>query len=132
MEQAESLLHTHVVDCIKDYGPVYSFWLFSFERYNGLLGNFRTNQRSIELQLMRRFLTDLQVHDLQLPENLVPVDDLKFLFPSSAAGTLREVSSLHSKQYLEIISALTYPISSVPAELWMFTDIYQLGGVQSS
>lgn len=45
-------LHTHVVDCIKDYGPVYSFWLFSFERCNGLLGNFRTNQRSVELQLI--------------------------------------------------------------------------------
>ena len=23
-------LHTHLVDCILDYGPVYSFWLFSF------------------------------------------------------------------------------------------------------
>lgn len=56
-------LHSHVVDCIMDYGPVYSFWLFSFERYNGLLGNFSTNQRSIELQLMRKFLSDQQIHD---------------------------------------------------------------------
>ena len=60
-------LHMHLLSCIKDYGPIYSFWLFSFERYNGLLGNYRTNQRSVELQLMRRFLSDLQVHDLTLP-----------------------------------------------------------------
>ena len=24
-------LHTHLLDCITDYGPVYAFWLFSFE-----------------------------------------------------------------------------------------------------
>ena len=32
-------LHTHLADCIRDYGPVHSFWLFSFERYNGILSN---------------------------------------------------------------------------------------------
>ena len=26
-------MHTHLVECIMDYGPVYAFWLFSFERY---------------------------------------------------------------------------------------------------
>lgn len=25
-------LHGHIVDCILDFGPVYNFWLFSFER----------------------------------------------------------------------------------------------------
>ena len=25
-------LHGHLASCIKDYGPVYAFWLFSFER----------------------------------------------------------------------------------------------------
>lgn len=54
-------LHLHLFNCIKDYGPIYSFWLFSFERYNGLLGSFKTNQRSVELQLMRRFMSDLQL-----------------------------------------------------------------------
>ena len=45
-------LHAHLVDCIRDFGPMSSFWLFSFERYNGLLGNEPTNNRSIELQLI--------------------------------------------------------------------------------
>lgn len=36
-------LHGHLVDCLRDYGPVYSFWCFSFERYNGILGDYHTN-----------------------------------------------------------------------------------------
>src|ERR1700722_19290004 len=28
----------HIVDCCKNYGPLYSFWCFSFERINGILG----------------------------------------------------------------------------------------------
>ncbi|XP_058880312.1 uncharacterized protein LOC131737148 [Acipenser ruthenus] len=51
-------LHGHIKECIIGYGPVYAFWLFSFERYNGILGNEPSNQRSVELQFMRRFLKD--------------------------------------------------------------------------
>ena len=28
----------HIADCCLDYGPLYSFWCFSFERMNGILG----------------------------------------------------------------------------------------------
>ena len=49
-------LHGHLKDCITDFGPVYSFWLFSFERLNGVLGSYHTNCHDISLQLMRRFL----------------------------------------------------------------------------
>src|SRR5256884_4714020 len=28
----------HITDCCKDYGPLYSFWYYSFERMNRLLG----------------------------------------------------------------------------------------------
>ena len=51
-------MHCHVVRCMKDFGPVHSFWLFPFERYNGILGSRPTNNRSVEVQLMRRFHTD--------------------------------------------------------------------------
>lgn len=40
---------------IKGYGPIHAFWLFSFERYNGLLGKQRNNNKAIEIQLMRCF-----------------------------------------------------------------------------
>src|SRR5437764_13019763 len=32
-------LSLHITDYYEDYGPLYSFWCYSFERINGLLGN---------------------------------------------------------------------------------------------
>ena len=40
-------LSCHLVDCIRDYGPVYSFWRFSVERYNGILGSYHKNNHNI-------------------------------------------------------------------------------------
>src|SRR5436305_13596393 len=33
-------LALHISDCCCDYGPIYSFWLFSFERLNGYIGKY--------------------------------------------------------------------------------------------
>ena len=60
-------LHSHLINCIVDYGPVHNFWLFSFERFNGVLGDFKTNQRAVEIQLMRKFLLDQDIRDLPFP-----------------------------------------------------------------
>ena len=30
----------HICECVMDYGPLYAFWCFSYERMNGLLGKF--------------------------------------------------------------------------------------------
>ena len=49
-------LHLHLKECLKDYGPAHSFWCYSFERYNGILGRYHTNSHRIEVQLMRKFL----------------------------------------------------------------------------
>ena len=57
-------LHTHLASCVKDFGPCHTFWLFSFERYNGILGNQPTNNRSIEVQLMSCFMKDNMHLDL--------------------------------------------------------------------
>lgn len=51
-------LHCHLKQVIKDYGPIQEVWLFSFERYNGILGKQPNNNRAIEPQLMNRFLRD--------------------------------------------------------------------------
>ena len=58
-------MHCHLSACLREFGPLHSFWLFPFERYNGILEVQPTNNRSIEMQLMRRFLkdnTNLQLH----------------------------------------------------------------------
>jgi hypothetical protein len=58
-------MHCHLSQCVLDYGPVYTFWVFNFERYNGHIGNMRNNySKSIEMQLMRGFLRDSFVHSL--------------------------------------------------------------------
>ena len=61
-------MHTHLADCILDYGPMYSFWLFSFERYNGILGNYSTTNKLIELQIMRKFLRDQNLREFEFPD----------------------------------------------------------------
>lgn len=35
-------LHMHIKNCLLDFGPVYSFWCFSFERFNGIMGAYHT------------------------------------------------------------------------------------------
>lgn len=70
-------LHCHLAECMMDYGPLHSFWCFAFERYNGILGSMPNNNRSIESQLMQRFLTENQALSYSIPdefcEELLPV-----------------------------------------------------------
>ena len=49
-------LHGHLTACIRDFGPVYSFWCFGFEHLNGILGFYHTNNRDISIQIPNRFL----------------------------------------------------------------------------
>ena len=52
-------IHGHLTDCVTDFGPLSIFFLVVLiERFNGLLGNLPTNNRSIEVQVMRRFVHD--------------------------------------------------------------------------
>ena len=56
-------LHTHLKQCIFDYDPLYAFWCYPFERYNGILGSFHSNRKSIESQLMKKFcLSQAYIH----------------------------------------------------------------------
>ncbi|OAD66773.1 hypothetical protein PHYBLDRAFT_152043 [Phycomyces blakesleeanus NRRL 1555(-)] len=50
-------LHMHLRESMLNFGPVYAFWLYSFERYNGKLKNIKTNHRNgLEVTFMRVFL----------------------------------------------------------------------------
>ena len=57
----------HLKECVLDYGPLNHFWLFSFERFNGVLGQIPNNNRSIETQMMQRFLCDTQIMRIPMP-----------------------------------------------------------------
>uniref|UniRef100_A0A1X7VF95 Uncharacterized protein n=1 Tax=Amphimedon queenslandica TaxID=400682 RepID=A0A1X7VF95_AMPQE len=64
-------LHGHLNECISDYGPVYSFWCFAFERMNGVLGSYDTNNHNISIQLARRFLDSKEYATLNWPTEFV-------------------------------------------------------------
>ena len=48
------ILHGHLFDCLFDSGPIYSFWLLSFEREKGTLRSYLTNRKQIETQVMKK------------------------------------------------------------------------------
>ena len=74
-------LHCHLKECMEDYGPVYGFWCFSYERYNGILGSFPTNKKCITSQIMRRLIYETQSRSMTLPSD----------FPSTWKDTLPTV-----------------------------------------
>ncbi|KAG2190754.1 hypothetical protein INT47_007247 [Mucor saturninus] len=58
-------LHLHLRDTVRDFGPVYGYWLFGFERYNGLLKNVDTNRRDgFESTYIKSFTENMYKGDL--------------------------------------------------------------------
>ncbi|OAD67142.1 hypothetical protein PHYBLDRAFT_67275 [Phycomyces blakesleeanus NRRL 1555(-)] len=58
-------LHLHLQATIRNFGPVYSYWLFSFERYNSILKNIKTNRKTeFELTYTRQFVEDVYKQDI--------------------------------------------------------------------
>ena len=112
-------LHLHIRECVENYGSVYGFWLFSFERYNGLLGSFHTNNREIEVQLMRRFLTMSALDDLQYQ---MPLDfqELFYSLCSEVRQTnLVDVETTKSLSWSKATGGSLVPNSNVWTDLSM-------------
>lgn len=61
-------LHGHLTSCIRDFGPVYAFWCFAYERLNGILGAYHTNNHHVSVQYMRRFLDSKIYSPVYWPE----------------------------------------------------------------
>lgn len=88
-------LMLHLKECIHDFGSVYSFWCFSFERYNGILGNYNTNNHSISVQVMRQFQSGFQLRNCSTPVYLDD-DRTKFDWESEAKRNLLMFSTSFS------------------------------------
>ena len=82
-------LHCHIKETIVDYGPVYSTWCFTFERFNGILQSFQKNWIHPELQLLSKFLNFQGVLAAEFPFRL-PLDVSDILQLHS--GKLRELT----------------------------------------
>ncbi|KAG2133009.1 hypothetical protein DEU56DRAFT_914034 [Suillus clintonianus] len=66
---------THIFDQLQDYGPVYNFWTFLFERLNKVLKSYSTNNHSngeIEVTFMRAFQKDVALCDMLANLNTAP------------------------------------------------------------
>lgn len=86
-------MHCHLCECVKDYGPLHGFWLFSFERFNGMLGQQPSNNRSIEVQLMDRFVRETVLSSIVTPEEFK--DEFCSVFSSGPqiTGTVSDTMS---------------------------------------
>ncbi|GBC23995.2 hypothetical protein GLOIN_2v1786147 [Rhizophagus irregularis DAOM 181602=DAOM 197198] len=82
-------LSLHLCECSYDYGPLYSFWCFSFERMNGLLGSLPNSHRQIEPELMRRLMTEAQINDI-INSSSSEVIGLELLDKRPSVGSLSE------------------------------------------
>ena len=93
-------LHAHLHKCVYDFGPVYAFWLFSFERENGILGAIPSNNRFVELQLMRKFLKTLHVVDVDCDKSILEkfgpdFEKMICMMDGKDRGTLAEMQICH-------------------------------------
>jgi len=68
------------------YGPSQEFWLFSYKRYNGILGKQPTNNKAIKPQLMQRFL---RTSSLPCPQEFKE-DFTNFKIQDQIIGSVRE------------------------------------------
>ena len=73
-------LHLHLKQCLIDFGPSHAFWCYSFKRCSGILGTFLTNNKSVEVQFMKKFIRSQL---LQSIANDITDTELLGMFPSS-------------------------------------------------
>jgi hypothetical protein len=117
-------LHTHLADCIFDYGPVCGFWLFSFEWYNRILGDYYTNNKSIELQLMCNFEKGQAVCNLELPEECK--GQCQPLIDKFKCGSGSNLLYLNREVILKLLK-LADSVLDVTSELWFSISSFSFG-----
>ncbi|RHZ46462.1 hypothetical protein Glove_621g28 [Diversispora epigaea] len=106
-------LSMHIPECIRDYGSVYSFWLFPYERLNGYIGSYPNSNRQIEPELMgivlKNSLVDYHL-SCQWTSGLLE-NSLKFLAPKKAAGSLA-VTNKFDREELQYFISLRHDTSN--------------------
>lgn len=123
-------LHLHLKECVENYGSIYGFWLFSFERYNGILGSYHTNNKAIEIQVMRKFVTSGIISNMQhhLPEQY------KELFMEQCSKLLEGISSLETQDPPHLMMAASGPLTGKETVWTNFSAVclpssYKLGSL---
>lgn len=119
-ESCTSNMHMacHLHECIRDYGPLASFWCFPFERYNGILEGTKKSWLIPEKQMFLKYL------DLQLIRHCANDDNDSFvneICKENMLGcSLTKAVLWHSNQDDVIINQMKYfhcPVNQVDATM---------------
>ncbi len=117
---------THIVECMEEFGSIYTFWCFGMERLNGFLGDYTTNGQCIEVTITRKFLGDCY---LASRSHEIPTF-LKELFPSffSKAVSMQITRPASLPKQVELLGSL--PISEC-SNFWKIVDHISIKGKQT-
>ncbi|GET65259.1 uncharacterized protein LOC111113176 [Rhizophagus irregularis DAOM 181602=DAOM 197198] len=115
-------LSLHIPDCCRDYGPIYSFWLFPFERLNGYIGSYPNSNRKIEPELMKIVLKNTLVdYHLTCKWTSGLLDEsLCFLVKKKDVGSLALTAEREELQYFLSMRHSTskiYGTEAIPGQL---------------
>jgi hypothetical protein len=139
-------LSLHIRQCCLDYGPPYTYWCYSFERMNGLLGSYPTSNRSIEPELMRILMKNAQVefriNSADSNGARLLLDQVLPLLDKKVRGSLKMTENFESKDliaYLEMADKIDtanvitgierYPgemIKPILSNVYLPQNIYQI------
>jgi hypothetical protein len=83
----------HLRDCILDFGSVVGFWLFGFERYNGILQGLNSNCHDISSSFMHMFTSQQRVME---NDNEVEQDEYKLRSYPKQSGANTHPTHTHT------------------------------------
>lgn len=109
-------LHLHLKQTFLDFGPPHASWCFAFERYNGILGSYHTNNREIESQIMKKFCQNQAVHGLSIPLDA----DFRATLPESYEHKFKEGTLVDS---LCLLHMARDPLSTIASFAWKRKDV---------
>lgn len=107
-------LHLHLKQSFLDYGPPHAFWCYAFERYNGILGSYHTNKKSVESQFMKKFLTNQATCGLFLSDTNNPLQEY-FPMKSVEEGDFNNLTDVcnNSIEVQNIVDFSTKPLGNI-------------------
>ncbi|CAB4435288.1 unnamed protein product [Rhizophagus irregularis] len=90
----------HICECALDYGPLSSFWCFSFERMNGILGSYKNSKRNIEPELLKIMVESsfLNYYLTNCDSNILNTT-LDIIKSRKSAGSLAALDDFTSDEY---------------------------------
>ncbi|OAD69113.1 hypothetical protein PHYBLDRAFT_172942 [Phycomyces blakesleeanus NRRL 1555(-)] len=87
-------LHLHLRETVLNFGPVYGYWLFSFERCNGILKNYAANRKDgFERTYMKKYLDEAYQRDLICQTLLITQSEHLAIILELTASTANSITT---------------------------------------